>query len=284
MASNDFRITTILAIIMLPWLFSCSAERRIAMEYIKNDSIREALVIPPDYLFKTSLKAFEYEDADTLSDDELDSALYASSLFLQFIDDSVFIESYYMSYCSELTRLGFRIYEEDSLHTFLSGKTGAYIINLAQLELEEYVMPVVEKQQFEDYLYYQVIDLNAVNLNSWIEISRMNDEEEKKLYFYSLSLTDEVDGSFKYQFFKGEVSFEYTTDSLRVEQVYWLGEYAAKIYAGLTFDYLMNQFLDRETREQGLQRSDIYYHYDRERHWLRPAGEEEQFIPMEGER
>ena len=283
MPSNDIRIIPVLVIILLPWLFSCSVERRIAKEYIANDTIRTALVIPPDYLFKTSLKAYEYEDADTLSDYELDSALYASSLYLQFIDDSVFIEAYYTSYCNELARLGFILYEEDSLLTFLSEKSGAYIINLAQLELEEYVMPVVQKEQFEDYLYYQVIDLNAVNLNSWIEISKMNVEEEKKLFFYSFDLTDEVDGHFRYQFFKADVIFEYTKDSLTVEQVYWLGAYAANVYAGFTFDYLLNQYVDRKSLEQGFIRSDIYYHYDRERHWLRPAGDDEQFIPMDKE-
>ena len=283
MSGNIIRSIPVLAIILLPWLFSCSAEHRIAKEYIANDSIRSALVIQPDYLFKSSLKDYQFEGADTLHDYELDSLLYEASSFIRLIDDSVFIRAYYESYCSELTELGFTLYPEDSLVSFLSGKKGACILNLAQLELEEYVMPVVEKQQFDEYLYYQVIDLNAVSLNSWIEISRMNDEEEKKLFFYSFNLTDEVDGYFRYKYFQGEVSFEYTTDSLNLEQVYWLGVYAADIYAGFTFDYFLNQYIDRKTVEMGVPRSDIYYHYDRKRRWLRPAAEDELFIPMDEE-
>jgi len=55
------------------------------------------------------------------------------------------------------------------------------------------VMPIKEEEQFGEYLYYEVIDLNAINLDSWCEISRVNEEEDKAMFFASHYLTDELD-------------------------------------------------------------------------------------------
>jgi len=266
---------------LLSALLSCSVERKIAMEYISNDTIRSVMVIMPDYLYKTSLKDYQFEGADSLDDYQLDSLLYETSLFLRDVDDSIFLAGYYNSFCYQLERLGFTVYGEDSMLAFLSGKPGAYIVELAQVEIEEYVMPVVEKQQFDDYLYYQVIDLNAVNLNSWIELSRMNQEEEKQLFFSSIYITDAVDGYFRYNYFTGDVSYDYEKDSLILQEIYGLGEVAGEMYAEYTFDYLINMHLNKELESRGLPPSQTYYHYDRKRRWLLPAEEGRRFEPME---
>jgi hypothetical protein len=239
------------------------------------------LVIPPDYLFKNSLKEWEIDSADELDDRTLDSILYEKSLFLKYIDDSTFVDYYMSNYLSEMEALGFRVYPQDSLISFLSGRSNAFIINIAQLELEEYVMPIKEEAQFGYYLYYEVIDLNAVNLNSWFEISRVNEEEDKALFFASQFLTDELEGYFRNFYSTGEVQFRYEIDTLLLDQIYKLGALAGYLYAGYTFDYLMNRYLDHRMEADGLRRSPIYYHYERQRRFLGVAEEEDRFIPMD---
>ncbi len=227
------------------------------------------------------MKDWEVDSADELDEQTLDSLLWVQSLFLQYIDDSIFLDYYMSNYIANLENLGFKVYGEDSLLPFLSGKTNAFIVNIAQIELEEYVMPIKESEQFGEYIYYEVIDLNAINLNSWFEISRVNEEEDKALFFASHYLTDEMEGFFKNYYFTGEVQFRYDIDTLMVEEIYKLGALAGYLYAGYTFDYLMNKYLDKRMLEDGLGRSDIYYHYNRQSNYLGTAKEEDRFIPME---
>lgn len=271
----------LLPAIILILLFSCSMEKKLARQFVRNDTSRTVLVIPPYFLYKISLKDYEVDNAEELTEWELDSVLYENSIFLQYVWDSIFIQDYYNSYCNGLTELGYSVYPEDSLQNFLQGKPDAFIFNLAQLELEEYVMPVVEKEEFEDYLYYQVFNLNAINVNSWLEISSMNEEESKELFFSSLFLTDELEGYFRYNYFTGDVKYYYELDSLNLDMIYDLGELAGSLYASYTFDYFMNKFIDQRMQELGKWRSRIYYHYDWEHRYIRPAKEDEKFIPME---
>ncbi|HSG67325.1 MAG TPA: hypothetical protein VK994_01365, partial [Bacteroidales bacterium] len=64
MAAKHYKwLFTFPAILLLIFIFSCSVERKIAREFIKDDSTRTALVMPPDFLFKTSLKDYEFEEA-----------------------------------------------------------------------------------------------------------------------------------------------------------------------------------------------------------------------------
>ena len=53
------------------------------------------------------------------------------------------------------------------------------------------------------------------------------------------------------------------------------------LYAGYTFDYLMNRYLDQRMENEGLRRSHIYYHYERQKRFLGVAKDEERFIPMD---
>ena len=277
---TTYLIFFLLATILLIFS-SCSIERKMAKEYIANDSTRSVLVIPPGYIFKKSLKEWEVESADKLDTGTLDSILLEKSLFLKYVDDSVFMDYYMSNYLAEIEALGFHVYREDSLIPFLSGNPESYIVNIAQLELEEYVMPIKEEEQFGEYIYTEVIDLNAINLNSWFEISRVNADEDKTLFFASHYLTDELEGFFKHYYFTGEVQFSYDVDTLLVDQIYKLAALAGHLYAGYTFDYLMNKYIDKQTRENDLGRSDIFYHYNRQNRYLGTVSEQDRFIPME---
>ena len=276
---NTYLIIVLLVVLLL--FYSCSTERRIAKEYIANDSTRSVLVIKPEYIFKTSLKEWEIDSADQLDEPTLDSLLWERSLYLKFINDSVFLDYYLGNYLAEMEACGFRVYREDSLIEFLSGNTNAFIVSIAQLELEEYVMPVKEEEQFGEYIYYEVIDLNAVNLNSWFDISRVNDEEDRAMFFASHYLTDELEGFFKHYYFTGEVQFRYDIDTMLVEEIYKLAALTGHLYAGYTYDYLLNKYIDIRMEEEGLSRSKIYYHYNRQKRYLTTARDDERFIPLD---
>jgi len=273
-------IPLLLMAALLPFVLSCSIEKKIAREYIKSDTARSVLLIPPAYLFKTSLKTYEIENAAELSEYELDSLLMENSLFLKHVSDSAFLGQYVNSFMKELEELGFAVYPDSALHSFLGGQANAFIINLAQLELEEYVMPLSEEEQFGDYIYSYKLDLNAVNLNSWIEINRINVEEDKEFFFGSLYLTDEMDGYFRLNYFTGDVVFRHTIDTLLLNEIYSLGSLGGQLHASYVFDHLLNKYIDKKMEEKNFRRSDIYYHYNRQKRYILPAAEGERLIPM----
>ena len=148
---------------------------------------------------------------------------------------------------------------------------------MAQLEVEEYVMPIKEEAEFGEYVYYHNIDLNALNLNSWFEITPVNDNEDPGLLFSSMYATDGLEGYFKFNYFTGDVKFMYQIDTLYMDRVYRLAALSGYIYAGYTFDYLLNKYIDKRMQEEGRQRSKIYYHYSR-KGYLVPGKDDERFI------
>lgn len=274
-------LTPFLLLIIFIMLVCCATEKKFAREFIRYDSTRKVMVIPPDFIYKTSLKNYEVKNAGKLNWWELDSVLYENSIFLQYIWDTAFINDYYNAYCDELKNLGYEVFDPGSTLQFLSGSPDAYIFNLAQLELEEYVIPVVEEEEFNDQLYYQIINLNAISVNSWIEISSLNDEENNELVFSSLFLTDEVTGEFVVNYVKNEVNYKYHMDSLHLEEVYQLGDLAGYLYAGYTFDYFMNLHIDKRRMECDKRRTDTYYHFNRRGRYLSVADTNARLIPLD---
>lgn len=268
-------------ILFIGILVSCSFERKLAREYVKSEENRSVLIIPPDYLFKTSLKEWQVDSINENDEWTRDSILFENSLYLKNIEDSVLLEYYISNYINELKAYGFNVYGEDSLMSFLNGQQNAFIINMAQLEIEEYIMPIKEEAEFGEYIYFEVIDLNAVNLNSWFEISRVNDNESVDVFFTSLYATDDLEGFFTFNYFTGDVGFRYSIDTLLVDEIYQLSAIAGYTYAGYTFDYLMNTYIQKRLLEEGLYSSNIYYHYNRRKKYLVPASENRRFLPLE---
>jgi hypothetical protein len=262
-------------------LSSCNFEKKFAREFIKNDSTRTAMVIPPDYLFKTSLKQDEAEEYSNYNWDQIDSLLYENSLFLRNISDSVFIENYYSAFCTELEHFGYTVYNPDSIILFLSGNPDAFIFNLAQLEIEEYIKQVLEEEEVNGQIRSKLIDLNGINVNSWIEISSLNEDENNELIFSSLFLLEEEVGVFRINYFKNELKYLSLRDSLYVNEINQMASLSGYIYACNTFNYFMNQYIDKRMMEADKWRSDMYYYYNRKGRYLTTAKGGRQYSPMD---
>ena len=230
--------------------------------------------------YRESLKDYEIEGVDTLSEDELDSVLYYNSLFLKEIDDSVFIERYVRGYVQELRKLGFDVYRDQEFDTFMSlGKEG-YIINLAQISLEEYVYAyTTDAMIMQEVVSVSGIDLNALNIDTWFEFNSVNlEESESKVFYVSDYIFDDLNGRFIAHLFSVEVKYEFTVDTIMIDTLYsYMWEMGA-IYAGYTNDYFLNKHIRKLLPETGQQ--DMYFHYDRKENRLRLAGDFERFIEI----
>ena len=267
-------------ILMIFTLGACSAERELARSYLENTNQIELLVLRPEYVFKSSLKQYEVEGAETMDENTLDSILLGRSLFLQFISDSAFLDTFIGAYIEELRSFNYMVFPGSEMDNFLSIEKPEFIINIAQVELEEYVLPIRDEELVYDYLFYKEIDLNAVSINSWFELTRINGEEEldEEILFASHYILDEFEGDFKYYPFTGEVQYAYNIDSLLLNDIYGLAGYLGKKYAGYTNDYLMNTYVYRNLPENKKPR--YYFQYNREKNALVPT-EDDRFILMD---
>ncbi len=260
-------------------LFSCSIERKIAKQYIELNKPGSMLILIPDYVYKNSLKQFEIENADSLNEWTLDSTLFANSLYIQNISDSIILEKYIDNLIIGLKQYGFKIFTESQTDTFMLISPPSFIVNIAQIELEEYIMPVRDEEFFNDgNLYYMEFDLNAVNINSWFEITELNiQDQERKILFASDYTFDDIEGSFRQMPFTWEVKYKYTIDTLTVDDIYDFAEFLGKEYAAYIYDYIMNEYIKKHLPENVL--PDYYFHYNRQRQSLLPVLED-KFIEM----
>ena len=260
----------ILLFFIASFISSCYPEWKVAKSYIDSEPDISILVLPANYVFKRNLKVNELKDSEDFTEQGLDSALMANSFFLQQVSDSIFLEIFINSMIEEFEKLGYKVYTDNSIDSFLFIKTPAYIFNIAQIELEEHYTVHEDQEDFGDYVYYKNVDLNSVSYNFWFEISELNDETEKrKLFFATETINDVVFGYFTENLFTGEVKYKYNVNEIDMDIIYRYCTIFGRRYAGYTFDYLMNIYLDEHWPVNKKRR--YYMQYKRENNTLDPT-------------
>lgn len=243
------------------FILSCSPERKMANAFVNAEHPRSALLLAPQFLFKENLKK-EVLDSLNIKDESLfDSVLIANSQVLQFVDDSMFIANYILGFNTEFKKFGFLVYREDFTADFMEMDSNAYVVNIAQILLEEAYYTERDDISIYGTSYYHDHILSAAYVSSWIEVSEINSEKENHdVYFASDIITDELKGEFTYDYFSDEVKYLYELDTLKYNDLYNFAFLLGRTYASYTFDLLLNKYLDDNLPEKD--RSENYYRYN----------------------
>lgn len=267
-------MTFLLSLLYLLIFNSCTIEKKIAKQYLKIRPDTDILIMSPDFVYKSNLKEGEIKNIGSLNDYVKDSLLFNNSLYLQHISDSVLLDRYFSSLIAELTDYGLNVYTEANIDSFLQLQKPSYIFNLAQIELEEYIVPIEETEVFDDTIvFYQTFKLNAVSINSWFEVTRMNtDTYKRKVLYTSHYVFDYLKGRFRKHALTGDVKFKYYQKEIDLEDIYSLAAELGKKYAGYIFDYILNEKIKEQLPENV--DSDKYYHYDKNTRTLKQAYKE----------
>ncbi len=257
---------------------ACSPERKLVKSFVYDQNKRSALLIAPQYIYKTNLKK-NILDSLGIKDERLfDSVLMANSDFLKDIQDSMFIANYLLGMDMELKRFGFQVYREIATSSFMENDSNAYLINLAQIEIEEAYYTKRDEISMYNTYYYHDHQLNAAYVNSWIEVNEINAEAENhNVYFSSDIITDDLQGEFQFDYFSGQVKYLYEVDSLKPAEIYNFAYMLGRTYAGYTFDLLMNNFLKEKLPEE--KRSGKYWRFNPVLENFFYA-EDDKFIPL----
>lgn len=260
------------------FLFSCSPEKKVAMDFASKSSAKNIMVISPDYIYKTSLKTYLLDSLKIDKSLDTDSVLLANSSYLSDIDDSLFLANYILGFSKSLAAFGFNVYDQDQSSLFLALDSNTYQINIAQIQIEETLYSYRDETDIYDKYFYHDHNLNAIYVNSWFEFSNPESiESSQKVFFTTDLITDIPDGVFDYDIFSGKVKYMYNIDSLEQNMLYSFAYRIGAEYAKYTFDYLLNQDLNKKLSPH--QRSSKYWRYDPYNHLFYPATDD-RFIPL----
>ncbi|MEI6456665.1 MAG: hypothetical protein WCO93_10295 [bacterium] len=251
-------------------LTSCLPEQKIANTLIQSPPEINILVFAPEVVFKYNHKGEMIPGFDSIGDAQQDSALWVESSYVQYLNDSLLLEKYINSFINELRLLGFNVYLDNSIDSFLIGKPQSYVWNIAQIQVDEYLYPLEDEEPFQDTVYYKRFDLNAVDFSCWFELSKVNAEKAHKLTLYSsFTAYDNFEGEFYLDPWEMDMKYKYRLDSLQVKDVTEMAVYSGRKHAAYLYDYFLNQFI--AARLPKGQTMYYYYHYNRQKKSVSPT-------------
>ena len=267
------------ALLIAGLLLSCSTEHKLATAFVDNKDKRAALVFFPDFVFKTNQKTFILDSLDITDETLFDSVLLDHSKFLKQLNDSLFLTNYILGFTKELSAFGFSVFGEEQMAEFMEVDTNAFVINVAQIELEETIYTQRDEAVIYDTYYFHDQDLEAVYVNAWIEISKVNESSDKpNVYFATGLISDDLEGEFTYDLFSGNINYVYAIDSLEPANLYNDAYQLGRIYASYTFDFLLNSFLDKAVPAK--ERSDRYWRFNPHDKTFFPANDD-RLVPLD---
>lgn len=238
-------LSAILLFVFISTLFfGCGVERKLATSFTKSDVTRSALLIAPRYMYKENLRKNILDSLGITDEALFDSVLMANSVLLKDLNDSLFIANYMLGLQKELKVFGLKVFDENSADAFLDVDSNAYVINVAQLEVEESDYTQRDDITVYDTYYYHDHVLNAETVSSWLEINKINPAAQThNVYFASDMITDDLQGEFLYDYFSDEVKYVYEIDTLKTADLYDFAYRLGRIYAGYTYDLLLNNYI-----------------------------------------
>lgn len=259
-------------LLILVWvMISCSPERKLAKQFVEKTTKPNILLLLPSFIFMEDLKmsGLENDDSDTL----------IRTLVLDKIEDSIVISRFRTTYIIQLERYGVFVYEENTLNDFMKLDSNAWVVNIAQIELQEYETVFTDSQEFFGVIYSTDVYLNGLNSAFWFEFSQVNAPENNKpdIMFAANDLYDKYDGRYIYDIFSGQMKYNLEIDTINVEDFNRQIDFSAKLFAGYTYDYLMNKYIRSNIPDNNSKVN--YYRFDPYKHKYFITLED-KFIPL----
>jgi len=225
---------------------SCSPQIKFARQFVKGSSQIKILVLTPQFVYKNNLNTKIVDSLNITDEVERNTMLWEQSHFFKQIDDSLFIANYILGYKTELEKYDIQVFDEKSSGNFFSEDSNAYLINIAQIEIEEEDYDYRDEEEYYDYVYFHDHLLKAVNVNTWFEINQIDDSINNENVFYATNtITDDLNSSYNYNVFDGKVEYSYEVDSLTIPKLYEYVYLLGRIYATYTYDFILNRSVQK---------------------------------------
>jgi len=243
-------------------LGGCSAQKKLAKQYVQQSSDWGVLVLMPEHIFKFNERYDRDEKGmSQLSEFEKNQELLSQTLLMNTLNDSLVRVIFENAYFNTLRNYNVKIYTEPDFQVFYERDSLSWIVNVAQIELQEFIENYEDEDMFYGMSYMKVVPLNAVNLAVWVEISQLNQSnQEAKVYFTDQNLFDQLESEFVYDFFTSQVNYYYSIDSLKTQDIYDFASFMGRLSASYTYDQLLNNKLQYKLPKT--ESEILFYRYD----------------------
>lgn len=269
-----------LGIVLFILMSSCSPQKKLAKKYVEQAPDWGVMVLMPEQLFKLN-ERYDRDEKGTyqLSEFEKNQELLKQTLLLSELNDSLALKSFENAYLNMLSKYNVKVYQESAFQEFYERDSLGWIVNVAQMELQEFIEDYEDKDMFYGLSYSKTVPLNALNMAVWIEISQLNKENEKaRVYFTDQNLFDRLESDFVYDIFTSSVNYYYAIDSLKIQDVYDFVGFMGRLAASYTYDQILNNKVESKMPQSETQA--VFYRYDPFAKRLFPT-EFDRFILME---
>ena len=246
---------------LLALLTSCQTDLKLAKRYVAERTDIQAAVYFPE---QAEVKV------------EYNTQLGKKTEVLNGFSQDLFLDVMYGSYADAMKAYGVNVYVPENIDNVQVDSTH-WLVMLSRVEISGRIT------QYEDYLFSDTDEfsykhaLNTVNVASWFEI---NDSVWLPVLYCEHNLMDGFDSKTDYSFWTQKLDYTYTIDTLKLEDVYNFAVYLGKLYAGYTYDYMMNRYVGSELQKRNYQYQ-ILLRYDPYKKKLRYAEEDDYFIELE---
>lgn len=255
-----FRYIAVSIVCFILLVTACSPERNLAREYVKNHKGNGVMIVPLYQIYKDNL-SIRYDTAVKYSPEQMDSIAWEQSCYIKHISDSLFLTTFTNSMINKLTADGYDVYVDGSSDIFLSLPDPKWMVQIAQLQLNEQhnlnYFKIYSIETGEPYT--DALRINKINLSSWFEVSRANSENKQVLYLDGY-IQDDIKRGVNFDLMEGSIGLEQIRDSMRVNDVYQMAFDMGQKHAEMLFDYFMNDYI-RENLPQGIVNR-LYFRFD----------------------
>ena len=241
-------------------LTGCQTEVKLAKKYRTNrPEIAAAVYFPERAEVKTEYNTQYGKQTDVLNG----------------FNQDLFLDVMYNAYAETMGDYGVTVYVPEDIDQVQADSTH-WLVMLSRMEISGRIM------EYEDYLFSDTDEysykhaLNTVNVASWFEI---NDGDWKPVQFCEHNLVDGFDSKTDYAFWENKIDYNYTIDTLELKDVYNYAVYLGRLYAGYTYDYMMNSYVGDELKKRGYAYQ-LLLRYDPYKKQLRYAGEDDGFVEI----
>lgn len=256
------------------FIIACSVEQKIAAKYQIEVKDTPVLLRLNQEIFLTNSKMQIPEGIDELDQQAYyDTALYNSD-FIQYIDANRYIDRFNMAFTEALSEQGFLIFPADSITSFLKQRKPAVIIEIEQIEIEEYFSEYADNYTYRarksDWNFYKsftnqnsvyvnyyengdidfeiVFDINTISVNAWVNIGVLysDGKQSQELVFMQFEISDIVEGKFNsaHTVYENDIKYSYNIDSLKIQDLYGTEEYPPKKFSQQIANYLVNHVIE----------------------------------------
>ncbi len=225
------KISLLIGSIALVLLSSCNMQQKMARKFVERSDKAQVAVYFPEKVITKSLR--EAQDG-------------AGACVLDSLNQEAFINIMYGAYASKLKDYGMNLYQPEDPNDVQVDSTH-WLVVCSRIEIQEKVNGYVDYVPVDGESYGYVFPLNTINVASWFDL---NDGTWSPTLFYEHNLIDAFDSDVNFSFWLGSTDYSYYIDTLVVGDVYHYAVYLGKLYAGYTYDYLMNKYVGEQLKQQ----------------------------------